>query len=138
MNPIYKLIKGDEKLFVTGASKIWHSDNWGKKPNLYSEVRTPKLNLTIFCKQNISAKIALLSKEGKVMNEQDLDLKSGFEQHETPIFINEKHLKTFEKDYFEKSKPAKSDDGKYYPIIGEYKIRITAGDLNKEYDLEIE
>jgi hypothetical protein len=138
LNPLYNLLEEKEKLFVSGIDKIWYSSNWGVKNNIYSEVRKPSIKTIIYSEKSGLATYQFLSKEEKVLDEQNIELTQGFKSYDFDIEIDEKRLKSYKKEYFEEGKPEKSDNGVYYPIKGSYKVKLTLNDISKIYNLEIE
>jgi hypothetical protein len=137
----YKEIR-EKALFVYDIKKVLFSEDWGRKFNSYSEPRTAKSEIIIFSNKEGIATVELRNREGKVFQKQTIELLTGLRYYDVKWSIDETSLKEYEKWIFKdlnyKRFLKKKDDGKYYPQVGEYKVKVSAHGVSQEVDLIID
>jgi photosystem II stability/assembly factor-like uncharacterized protein len=142
INPLRKLkeIK-DKPLYIYDLKKLVANKNWGKISNGYSDPIDLKTNATVFSQSVGKAKIQLSNSEGKIFDEKEIELKIGIATYEIKWEIRPQSVRQYEewinKDKKEKIVIKMTDNKKYYPIIGEYKVILIKGNDTMKTDWSI-
>jgi len=105
----------DEAIYFTANEKIKHNSRAGNL-GFRGDTISFATDLTVYADAAGQAQIQTKTKEGKLVQTQNVNLEEGFSVVEFDLTAHEKQLKAFEE------KPEEAKDGQYYLPKGEYEI----------------
>ena len=125
--------KLSESVVLFGVKDMKYSSNWGKIRNQFSKPNTPTLTYELYTNAYKSVTVELQDANGLVLHKESVEALMGLSTYELAVEISpnaeNSYLKSVETSkYVSENGPlSKADNGKYYPIPGEYNIVITEG-----------
>lgn len=134
----------DSLLVIGNIPNLNINTQWGKKRTPYDEVRQPKVKFSVFSKAGVKANLTIESESGQSFS-KEVDLPQGISVLETSFWFDAMPVAEKTKQDKKKGKETKipkvepaSDDGHYYPVAGNYTLKLKIPSKEKSGTFKVE
>lgn len=114
----------EKEMHIFPLSDIKVSNNWGKKQYAWSNVKEPKVLISLYSKENLEVDLIVENELKMIVYKTRVSLKKGLNTVEYDFAIPEKTAQKWNKKVREQ-KIEKTENGKYYFPVGTYTLYTT-------------